>query len=160
MLRNGLSIFKSYTMKKLLLIIILFIGFSSYSQTDIKEVSSVDVYTSKDANIILSKLTIDTVNKYCLLFRDEQYEYIDDFKYIMFTDTTQVIKFIELAISSIRTLKEYQFMLDDQYIYFGEHLDQGLIIYAKKGWFSLRFKQANELLIKLREHEKNQIIQH
>lgn len=135
--------------------IILFVSCISYSQTDIKEVSSVDIYTSKDRNLILSKLTIDTVNKYCLLFRDEQYEYIDDFKYIMFTDTTQVIKFMDLAKSSIKTLKEYQFMLDDQYIYFGEHIYQGLTIYAKKGWFSLTYKNADELLIKLREHEKN-----
>ena len=139
---------------------LLSVSYNSYSQTDIKEVSSVDIYVSKTRELILSKLTIDTLNKYCLLFRDEQYNYIDDFKYIMFTDTTQVIKFIELAVSSIRTLKKYEFMLDDQYIYFGEHIDQGLIIYAKEGWFSLRFKQANEILTKLREYEKNEVIQH
>lgn len=147
-------------MKKLLIIMLLAISYNSYSQFDVKEVSSVDVYTSKDRNLVLSKLTIDTLDKYCLLFRDEQYDYIYDYKYIMFTDTAQLVKFMELAISSIRTLKEYQFMLDNQYIYFGEHIDQGLIIYAKEGWFSLSFKRANEILTKLREYEKNQTIQH
>lgn len=160
MLINCFSLYKLYDMKKLLIIMLLTIGYNSYGQFNAQEVHSVDVYTSKDRNLVLSKLTIDTLSKYCLLFSDEQYDYKYDYKYIMFIDTAQLVKFMELAVSSIRTLKEYQFMLDDQYIYFGEHIDQGLIIYAKEGWFSLTFKRANEVLTKLREYEKNQTIQH
>lgn len=155
MLYDGIALFKSCIMKRIILTFLMLIAFVSLSQTNIREVRSEDIFTSKSGDLALSKFTIDTAVRYCLLFRDEQYDYINDFKYLMFDDTLQIVNFMTLAKSSIKTLKEYQFMLGEEYVYFRKHFYQGLTVYAKDGWFSLTYKNADELVIKLRDYEKN-----
>jgi hypothetical protein len=141
-------------MKIIVALILLLFTFASLSQTDVREVNSEDIYTSKNRNLVLSELTIDTAVRYCLFFLDEQYQDVYKYKYLMFDDTIQVVNFMNRAISSIKTLKEYQLLIGEEYVHLSEHFYQGLTVYAKGGWFSLTYKNAEALLAELRRYNQ------
>jgi hypothetical protein len=132
-------------MKKLLLVMMLFVSYVGISQVTIRDEESVELYHTPMGLHKLVKFKSDTVAYFAFYFRDSQYTQIVDYKYLIFNDVQEVKDFFTLVISSIDEKKEYELNVGTQRVSLVKKTGMVMLM-AKGGYCYLNKKQAQSFI--------------
>ena len=130
-------------MKNLIIIITLIFSTTVYAQVTVQETVTTEVYTTATRNLVLSKYS-DNLG-YSLMYKNEEYTYINDYQFLHFKDTTEINTFFNYALEVISTGTKVTLSIDRQNVTISKFMNSVLIM-PKDGYFSMPKNQINKLL--------------
>jgi hypothetical protein len=129
-------------MKNLIIIIALILTNINYAQIVVKENTETTVFTSSTDNVKLFKY--DTTY-YSLMYKNEEYTYINDYGFIHFKDTSEIKTFFNYALEVISTGTKVTLSMDRQNITLSK-FGNTITIMPNKGYFTMPKSQINKLI--------------
>ena len=132
-------------MKTALFLIFFLTNASLFSQIIVKENKETELYKTTMGLLRLVKFEQDSSSFYAFYFRDGQYQYNIDYKYIHFDNSKDLIDFFQIVQQVIEEKKKLSLSIGDQSIILDTYMGAAMI-YFKGGYQSITKKQAQSFI--------------